>query len=189
MLVATKRYGVEIEEFEVSAGDIFELYPGLPSFEDHHRYALLSEADSPVEWLQSLDDPTVAFAVLDPFLFCADYAFELSDADAAALGLVHAGDAKVRALLTLATEASDITANLFAPVILNAAMGLGRQVLLQDSGWSLRFQVFSGLQVADDDRDGRTIAPESDGAFDRPDAPPAAPEGPVGSTAREIDAA
>lgn len=160
MLVASRRYGAELEHLEVPEHRLLELYPGLSSFEEHHRYAWIADPDSPVEWLQSLDDPDVVFAMLDPFLFCPEYAFELGDSDAAALGLETAQEATVRALLTLAGDAEDITANLFAPVILNARAGLGRQVLLQDSGWSLRYEVFRGLRGVDSDGGG-TAAPRA----------------------------
>lgn len=146
MLVTTNRYGTGPEQVEVSEDSVFELYPGLTSFEAHHRYARIMEPDSPVEWLQSLGDPDVVFAILDPFLFCPDYAFELSDSDIAALGLRNANEAAIRTILTLSESAEEITANLFAPLVLNRATRLGRQVLLQDSGWPLRFPVFEGLR-------------------------------------------
>ena len=65
MLVQTRRYG-PLETVDVPTARIYEFYPSLGGFEGHHRFAVISEADSPVEWLQSLDDPDVSFAVLEP---------------------------------------------------------------------------------------------------------------------------
>ena len=57
------------------------LMPGLNGFEQLHRYALLIDDDSPVEWLQSVEQPQLAFALLEPFVFYPDYGFELADRD------------------------------------------------------------------------------------------------------------
>ena len=85
MQVKTNFLGVA-ETIEVMEQQIFSFDPGLGGFEGLRRFALIPEADSPVEWLQSLDDADVAFALLEPFTFKSDYAFELSDADSTALG-------------------------------------------------------------------------------------------------------
>ena len=115
MLVKTNFLGVE-ETIEVSEEQIFSFDPGIGGFESLRRYALIPEQDSPVEWLQSLEDPDVAFALLEPFAFKSDYAFELSDADAEALGMREAQDALVRCVLTLHEDPEKITANLLAPL-------------------------------------------------------------------------
>ena len=147
MLVQTGRFG-PVEQVDVPAGQLYEFFPGLGGFEEHHTYALITDADSPVEWLQSTADPNVVFALLEPFLFQPDYAFEMADADAAALGIQRPEDAVVRTILTLRDSASEITANLLAPIVLNPRTRLGRQIVLQDGELPLRFPVLDGLHAA-----------------------------------------
>jgi flagellar assembly factor FliW len=146
MQVKTRRFG-PLETVDVPEAQLYQFFPGLGGFEAHHEYALITEQDSPVEWLQSLSDPDVVFAVLEPFIFNPDYSFEMTDADAAGLGLTRPSDALVRAILTLRDSASQITANLMAPIILNPSLNLGRQIVLQDAELSLRFAVMDGLQT------------------------------------------
>ena len=146
MQVQTRRFG-PLETVEVPAAQVYEFYPGLGGFEDHHQYALIPDEDSPLEWLQSTADPDVVFALLEPFIFCPDYSFEMTDADAAALELTRPADAMIRSILTLRDSASSITANLMAPVVLNPSMRLGRQIVLQETEQPLRFPVMSGLQA------------------------------------------
>lgn len=145
MLVQTRRYG-PLETIDVPASQLYEFYPGLGGFQEHHSYAVLTEQDSPVEWLQATGDADVCFALLDPFLFQPDYTFEMADPDASALGLAQPEEAIVRVILTLRESASEITANLMAPVVLNPGMRLGRQLVLQDSDWPLRAPVLDTLQ-------------------------------------------
>lgn len=150
MQVTTRRYG-PVETVEVTAAQLYEFSPGLVGFPEYQRFALIPDEDAPIEWLQSLDDPGITFAVVEPFLFAPGYAFELTDADAEALGLARPADAAVRCVLTIRAQAAAITANLMAPVILNTRTRRGRQVVLQDSGWPMRFPVLDGIEAVDTD--------------------------------------
>ncbi len=146
MQVMTNRFDVE-ETVEVAENQIYEFALGLAGFEDHHRFALISEEDSPIEWLQSLDDAQVSFSLLEPFLFYPEYGFELSDADAQALGLRGPEEALVRCVLTVRETPEETTANLMAPIVLNQRGCVGRQVLLQGTDMPLRYPVFEVLQL------------------------------------------
>lgn len=150
MQVATRRFG-PVENVEVADDQLYEFYPGLGGFEAHHNFALISDPDSPVEWLQSTADASVVFALLEPFLFYPEYAFELTDGDASALGLHRPEQAIVRCILTLRESADAITANLMAPIVLNPQARLGRQILLHDSGLPLRFPVLESLSVEEEE--------------------------------------
>ncbi|MGE3855648.1 MAG: flagellar assembly protein FliW [Dehalococcoidia bacterium] len=145
MQVKTNLMGVE-EVLEVSEQQIFAFEPGLGGFESLRRYALIGEADSPIEWLQSLEDPDVSFALLEPFLFRPDYVFELPDRDAEAIGMREPADALVRCILTLNEDAEKITANLLAPLVLCRRTHLARQVILQDADLDIRARVFEGME-------------------------------------------
>lgn len=159
MKVQTNFLGQE-ETVEVSEEQIFAFEPGLGGFEGLRRYALIREEDSPVEWLQSLDDRDVAFALLEPFLFRPDYAFELPDAEAEALGMQEPQDALVRCILTLHEDPQKIMANLMAPLVLCRRTHLARQVIVQDGAYPLRQPVFgeAAFEAAADEPDLRATA-------------------------------
>jgi flagellar assembly factor FliW len=142
MRVTTTLLGTE-ETLEVSEEQIFAFEPGIGGFESLRRFALVREQDSPVEWLVSLDDPDVSFAVLEPFLFETGYAFELADREVEALGMHEAGDAMVRCLLTLNEDPEQITANLLAPLVFSRRTHMARQVILSESTYSMRAMVFA----------------------------------------------
>jgi flagellar assembly factor FliW len=146
MRVTTHRFGPE-EQIDVPDDAIFEISPGLNGFEHLRRFALIVDDDSPVEWLQSIEEPALAFALLEPFMFYPDYGFELADRDCEELGLRQPQDAIVRCILTLHETAEQITANLLAPLVLNRHGRHGRQVVLQDSNLPLRFPVFEALRL------------------------------------------
>lgn len=146
MLVHTQRLGVS-EHIEVPDERIFEIYPGLGGFDSHNNFAVLVDADSPIEWMQSLTDPAVCFPMIEPYLVDPDYAVELSDPDAAAIGAKAPEDVAVRVILTVREPIEETTANLLAPIVLNARTRLGRQVVLQDSDYPIRVEVFGSLEA------------------------------------------
>ncbi len=142
----TRRYGPD-ETVAVPEEAVFDFSSGIFGFDGLRRYALLPEEGSPLEWLLAMDDPDVAFAVLDPFLVYADYSFELPEGEAEALGLSQPQEARVRAILTLLETAEGITANLMAPLVLNPRMRRGRQIVLHESELPLRFPVLEAIQM------------------------------------------
>jgi flagellar assembly factor FliW len=152
MMVETRRLGAS-ERIDVPDERIFEFYPGLGAFEEHHNYALIiDDEESPIEWLQSLSDPDVCFPLIDPFSFQADYELAVPDADAKALGATTADDLLARAILTVRDPIEETTANLLAPIVLNAKTKLGRQILLQDSDYPIRAAVFGSLAAVASER-------------------------------------
>jgi flagellar assembly factor FliW len=147
MKVLTTMNGVE-ETIEVAPERIYAMEPTLGGFPDLRRYVLISDEGSPVEWLQSLDDAGIVFALIEPFIFMADYAFELAEGDVAGLGVEAPEDVLVRCIVTLREEPSGITANLLAPVVFCRRTHLARQIILQDTELPIRFPLFQAIELA-----------------------------------------
>jgi flagellar assembly factor FliW len=110
---------------------------GLPGFPELRRFALAQwgDEDSPYSTLVALDDPEVRFLVVPPEVFFDDYAVQLPDDDAVALGLSEPDDALVLVLITLGERAEETTANLLGPLVVNSRSRTGAQVVLADSGY------------------------------------------------------
>lgn len=133
MFVDSERLG----PIEVSDTSIVELPAGLLGFESCHRFALIPADDAGAYvWLQSIEDPALAFLAVVPGFFFPDYAPELPDEDAEALDLREERDAQVLCLVTITDDA--VTANLMGPIVLNVTTRQARQVVLSDSPWSTR---------------------------------------------------
>ena len=69
MRIDTTRFGLlEMEE------DVFIHFPwGIPGFEKLKRFVLLEHAQGPFQWLQAVDEPTVAFVVCPPEILGFSY--------------------------------------------------------------------------------------------------------------------
>ena len=127
MRVTTDRFG----ELEVEEDRVLSFPDALPGFAEAHRFVLVDVKDNDVFfWLQSVDDPTLAFLCANPWPFYPDYAPEVPDDDQTALELESAEDAMVLCILTVHREENRITANLLGPIVVNQRTRVGRQVVL-----------------------------------------------------------
>jgi len=115
---------------------------GIPGFEMCQRFALIAADDlSPLSCLQGLDAPFPSFLAADPVNLRADYRPVLSEADRARLG-AREGDA-VLWLVLLTIDLQQVTANLKAPVAVNASTMLGRQILLEETDFPVAWPIES----------------------------------------------
>jgi len=145
--VRTTRYG-EMETVRVSEEVLLAFPEGMPGFERHHRFALLQDTKlAPFFWLQSLHDPLVGFLVITPGLLVADYEFDIADPDVELLGLSDPSEARVLTILVVPEDVRAMTANLQAPIVVNPAQRIAKQVILTDERFPLRFPVFAHLNA------------------------------------------
>ncbi|HSV74837.1 MAG TPA: flagellar assembly protein FliW [Chthonomonadales bacterium] len=143
LAIESTRFG----RIEVDEELVVTLPGGLIGFEDCQRYVLVDHNDaSPLRWLQSLDDPSLAFPVMDPWLFMPDYAPVISAGDAAYLELTEGTPRVVLAVLTIPrNNPRAMTANLLGPIVVNAVTRRGMQVVLTDDRYGTRHEVLSTL--------------------------------------------
>jgi flagellar assembly factor FliW len=137
--VQSARFG----SFEVDGERVLTIVGGLLGIPDSTGYVLVEtdDPDSPYFWLQSVDEPEVAFLAITPWLFFPDYELVVDDAELADLELSRSEDAEVFLLLTVhrdGEQVSDITANLLGPIVVNTVTRRGRQVVLDQPAYSTR---------------------------------------------------
>ena len=101
------------------------------------RFALLQSEDwGPFYWLQSADDPAVAFLVVDPALFFKDYQVCIREETQADLDLADAKDGQI---MVICNRAGDwLTGNLLGPLVINTHTRVGQQIVLTEKKWTCR---------------------------------------------------
>lgn len=126
-------------EIRVPPESIYQFPQGLYGFEQATRFALLPAERPGLFWLQSLDFSALAFLMADPFQWVAEYSVDFPDSELVSLAPADASDVAVLAIVTLPRDSADVpTANLQGPVALNVRKRVGRQVVIQDSGFDVR---------------------------------------------------
>lgn len=109
-------------------------------FESTRRYVILDHSeDSPFKWLQSVDDPELAFVITSPRFFGLDYEITLSDDTVNQLQLQAAEDSVVLTIVNIPQEdPSKMTTNLLGPIVINQNIRKAMQVVLHDSPYSTK---------------------------------------------------
>ncbi|MBM6401476.1 flagellar assembly protein FliW [Phycicoccus sonneratiae] len=88
--------------------------------------------------LRPLGGDATGFVTADAEVFFPDYHPELDDPTAERLGLTDAADAQVLLIVTVAEDVTRSTANLLAPVVVNARTLAAEQVVLTGQDFPLR---------------------------------------------------
>ena len=136
MKVRTSRFG----EVEIDPSRLLVFPHGLLGFARFRTFALLQPDDRGVfYWLQSVEDPELAFVVTDPTAWVPGYAVPIRAGELTELGLDRAEDATLFAIVNRRDGA--ITANLQGPIVLNASSRTGIQLVLSDRSWSTRHEL------------------------------------------------
>jgi flagellar assembly factor FliW len=119
---------------DVSQGDVLHIPEGMLGFSRLTRYQLVDEEDlRPFLWLQCLDDPNLSFPVVDPHLIDKDYYRLLPAKELASLRIRNRSELLVLAVTILRTGPGESSVNLKAPLLINHARMIGRQIILTES--------------------------------------------------------
>ncbi len=143
MEVQTTRFG----QVQITEEDVIHFPEGLLGFNQLRRFVLLDDpTDEIFAWLQSCEDPSIAFPVLEPELFTSEYQVNLTRHDLQSLKLESSQGSRNFCIITIPDDPTQMTANLKAPVVINVAQRLAAQVVLQDNHLAIREPIFARLQ-------------------------------------------
>lgn len=116
---------------------------GLYAFEDVKDYILLQEDSAGAIWsLQAAYQPYPSFIAVDPFLIRKDYAPQLTKEDLRLLGDPDQEDLCFLAIAVIRENLQDSVANLKSPIVINVKKLTGRQVVMEDTDYPLRYRLF-----------------------------------------------
>lgn len=129
----------QIGAVEVPEGKVITFPEGIYGFEEKRRFALLAQdEDAPWCFVQALDEPDLSFVAMRPAAFFSDYEPEVPPGDRRALGLSPVQPALLLCLVSLLPEGR-VAVNTRAPLVINPERRLGRQVILPDERYPVRF--------------------------------------------------
>ncbi|MCW5938298.1 MAG: flagellar assembly protein FliW [Fimbriimonadaceae bacterium] len=138
--VLTTRFG----EVACAEEDIVTFPEGLVGFSELKRFVLVRHGDdSEFRWLQSLDDGTVAFLVVDPSVYVENYAPDMPAHIENSLAIDEETPILVYTVCTIPNgQPKAMTMNLAGPIVVNAASRRAMQVVLEDERYPVRFPAF-----------------------------------------------
>lgn len=128
-------------EFTVPAETVIEIPSGIIGFPNSNRFVML-EHKPPFSWLHSIDDPNLAFVVVDGFEFGQQFDVKppIGDTDT---DLKAEDEYAILIVVTVRPDPRLTTANLKAPVFVNMRNRKGVQTIIDDQRYSTRFPLWS----------------------------------------------
>lgn len=127
MQISTTRFGM----LAVDVDDLLHFPHGLIGFENCQHWVLLADPHSTaVGWLQSVDRPATALAVVSPRRFRQDYRIRVGQSQLATLAMTERD--RIYALCVVSKQDGRCTMNLRAPILVNLDRRLGCQVVTSD---------------------------------------------------------
>ena len=137
-------------KIDVTEDRLITIPDGLFGFETYTKYALVDSDYEPFLWLQSCEDPNLAFLIVDPFLISSDYETDIDDDYLAKIGITKPEDIIIMTIVTVPHDGSPITANFQGPLVINKVNKKCVQAILSDNRWSTKVNIVEALNSKGD---------------------------------------
>jgi flagellar assembly factor FliW len=121
MQVDTSRFGT----LDVGEKELINFPWGIPGFEQLKSYILLEYKNGPFQWLQSTEEPSVAFVVCPPDFLGLQYT--TTDAKQKLIKLAKIDDLVVLNIVSFDREKRAIRFHVKSPLLFNVAERIGYQ--------------------------------------------------------------
>lgn len=143
MKIATLRFG----ELDVPEDKIIEFPKGILGFEQFQQYVILqSEESEPFKWMQSIEDPNLAFVIANPAFFFPNYKLEMHIRELSEINVSESSSIETYVIVTIPKDISQMSANLQGPLLINTDDNLGKQVVFVNSRYTIRHLIMDELK-------------------------------------------
>ena len=142
MEIMTKAKG----KMDISEENLLTIPEGLFGFEEYTKFAMVDSDYEPFIWLQSTENPNLAFLIVDPFLISSIYETDIDDDTLVKIGITKPEDIIIMTIVTVPNNGAPITANFQGPIVINKKNHQCMQVILNDNRWSTKVNIIEALK-------------------------------------------
>ncbi|MCM8541586.1 MAG: flagellar assembly protein FliW [Lentisphaeraceae bacterium] len=147
VLSAADQYRGFSEALEGITKDEVTFSNGLSAFEDYKCFTYRKEMRlKPFIYMHSSFDSNVSFVCVDPFILTPSYKVTLSEDTIRNLEINDESKVIILCLVSVGKDMYTTTANLMSPIVINASIMKGEQVIMEDLGPEyLRYNVWNSI--------------------------------------------
>ena len=140
MILNTVKFG----EIEIEESRVFDFVLPVIGFNDLKKFIILDpNKETLFKWLQSIEDPGLAFPIISVASLNYDYSVDLSDSVVKALDIQNPESLLVMNITSIPQDnPRGTTINLLAPLIFNLDNLTAGQVVLSGSGYDISYPMF-----------------------------------------------
>lgn len=132
---------------KISEDDIVTFPEGLLGFSEYKKFVFINDPEDDVfMWLQSCEKKDVAFPVIEAGFVIDPSSLALTAGDCSRLGIQNSEEASMYCMVRVASEATGMTANLKAPIVINKRDHIGYQFVLANQNLQVQYPVFDLLR-------------------------------------------
>ncbi len=157
MEIKTTRFG----SIEIDLDKIIHFPQGLLGFPKQTKYVLFPhKKGSKFFWLQSIEQPDLAFVCINPFIANPQYEFDIPDRIEKELDIKNPSDVEILALVTFPKDVSvpQITVNLLGPIVVNVQNRQAKQLVLDPKKYPVNYPILLTHTAQLDDSKDTTSA-------------------------------
>ncbi len=122
---------------------------GMIGFPHLQKFTLIYDEEnkgrSSIMWLQSMDEPSVAFPVMHPNWLKPDYHPTVNEELLAPLGELGDENTYVLVTVTAMPDAKQSSVNLKAPIVINTDVRKGCQLIVEDD-YPVKFRIYDAVR-------------------------------------------
>lgn len=145
MKAKTRLFG----EIDIEDDKIIHLENGMIGFPNMQKFALIFDEEkgdeAKIMWLQSMDEPEMAFPVMRPELVMPEYNPTVNDEVLEPLGTMTDENIFVVVTLTAVADVKKNSVNLKAPIIINTETRKGCQIIVEDD-YPVKYNIYKALK-------------------------------------------
>lgn len=126
-------HSTRLGPFDLKDEEIIKFPEALYGFAGQMTFGVLPfdpKVECPLKWLQSLENPDLAFVITDPYVYVPDYKAQLSAEEKASIGASGKDELCTLVIVRIPQDFTKMTANLVAPLVINTRTLIGKQFVL-----------------------------------------------------------
>ena len=139
-------------EIEVEEDKVIHFVNGIIGFPELKEFALVFDEEkgniSEIRWMQSIQEPNFAIPVIDPLTIRSDYNPVVEDELLTSVGEIRPEELLVLVTITVPADITQMSINLKAPIIINAASKKACQIIVEGDAYQVKYPIYDILQVA-----------------------------------------
>ncbi|MBU0665476.1 MAG: flagellar assembly protein FliW [Proteobacteria bacterium] len=133
-----KKIETRFGEVEYDPDNLLIFPAGLIGFPTLHSFIVMpNKKEGPLFWIQSVDDPAIAFVLTDPTNFFLDYVVTADNAERSSLQISEEDEYYVLTVVTVPPD-QKITLNLAAPILFAPKTNRAIQIILENTQYQSR---------------------------------------------------
>nr|MBN2276232.1 flagellar assembly protein FliW [candidate division Zixibacteria bacterium] len=145
MMISTLRFG----DLEIPGDRIITMAKPVLGFEQLKKYCIIEREDcQPFLWFQSVDNPSVAFLMVNPLFFFEDYRIEVNPKEIEELRVDDVHTVETYGIVTIPpADPANMSINLQGPILINTRTRLAKQLVLVNSSYSIKHYLMKDLEA------------------------------------------